>query len=140
MPLNDLKAEPMMAHLFATLDSGHSIGHYGRLVFTMVARHFLEPDELISWLGKDPEIESEQAESLLRQVESRGYNPPKRERILEWMSKQEFPICPDTEDSGQCNVYRNLEFPEEVYNRIAGFYHGETGNSEGDNAGKRRAA
>src|SRR3954454_12882956 len=86
MPLNDLKAEPMMAHLLATLDSGHSIGHYGRLVFTMVARHFLEPDELISWLGKDPEIESEQAESLLRQVESRGYNPPKRERILEWMS------------------------------------------------------
>jgi len=125
MPVNDLKTEPMMAHLLATLDAGHSIGHYGRLVFTMVARHFLEPEELISYLDKDPEVDRDRAESLVRQVESRGYNPPKRERILEWMSRQEFPICPNTEDPGQCNVYRNLDFPEDVYNRIADFYKGD---------------
>jgi len=133
MPVNDLKTEPMMAHLLATLDAGHSIGHYGRLVFTMVARHFLEPEELISWLDKDPEVDQDSAESLLRQVESRGYNPPKRERILEWMSRQEFPICPNTEDPGQCNVYRNLDFPEDVYNRIADFY-------KGDNSASTKAA
>ena len=56
MPLNDLRAEPMMAHLIATLDQGHSIGHYGRLVFTMIARHFIEPEELITHLEKDPGV------------------------------------------------------------------------------------
>ena len=122
MPLNDLKSEPMMAHLIATLDSGHSIGHYGRLVFTMVARHFLEPDELAAYLDKDPECAPGQAQSLIQQVEARGYNPPKRARILDWMSRQDFPICPDTSDPGQCNVYRNLNFPKEVYDRIAEFY------------------
>ena len=129
MPKTDLQAEPMMAHLMGTLDAGHSIGHYGRLVFTMVARHFLEPQELIAYLEKDPEIDSEQAESLVQQVEERGYNPPKRERILEWMKKQEFPICPDTGDAGQCNVYRNLEFPEKVYDHIAEYYGGHKASS-----------
>ncbi len=124
MPDTDLKAEPMMAHLIATLNSGNSIGHYGRLVFTMVARHFLEPEELAEYLEKDPEVNPEQVTSLIEQVESRGYNPPKRERVLEWMTKQDFPICPDTDDPGQCNVYRNLEFPKDVYDKIAEFYGG----------------
>ncbi len=124
MAVNDLKAEPMMAHLMATLDSGHSIGHYGRLVFAMVGRHFAERDELIDWLDKDPDCDREQVESLVQQVEARDYNPPKRERILEWMRRQEFPICPNPDDPGQCNVYRNLDFPKEVYDRIAEFYGG----------------
>jgi len=124
MPFNDLKAEPMMAHLIATLDQGQSIGHYGRLVFTMIARHFVEPEELISSLEKDPECDRRQAESLVQQVESRGYNPPKRERILDWMRRQDFPICPEPADPGQCNVYRNLDFPKEVYDKIAEFYGG----------------
>ena len=38
------------------------------------------------------------------------------------MQRQKFPICPDTEDPGQCNVYRNLEFPKEIYDKIAQFY------------------
>jgi hypothetical protein len=122
MPLEDLKKDRMMAHLIGTLDSGHTIGHYGRLVFTMVARHFLERDELIAHLTKDPECDDGRARSLVEQVESRGYNPPKRERILEWMRKQEFPVCPDTGDPTQCNVYRNLDFPQEVYERIEQFH------------------
>jgi hypothetical protein len=122
MPLDDLKQEPMMARLIATLDSGNSIGHYGRLVFTMVGRHFLETGELLSYLEKDPECDAEQARSLVAQVESRGYNPPKRERILEWMRKQDFPICENPDDPGQCNVYRNLNFPKEVYDRISEFH------------------
>ena len=111
-----------MAHLIATLDSGHSIGHYGRLVFVMVGRHFLEPDDVLSWLEKDPDCDSDQAKSLLSQVEERNYNPPKRERILDWMQKQEFPVCPNPDDPSQCNVYRNLDFPKEVYDRITQFH------------------
>jgi hypothetical protein len=122
MPLDNLKKDRMMAHLIATLDSGHSIGHYGQLVFTMVARHFIERDELIEYLTKDPECDPDRARSLVEQVESRGYNPPKRERILEWMQKQDFPLCPDTGDPTQCNVYRNLDFPKEVYERIEQFH------------------
>src|SRR5579883_317637 len=119
--MEELKKEPMMAHLIATLDSGHSIGHYGRLVFVMIARHFLERQELLEYLKKDPECDETKANSLVEQIESRGYNPPKRERILEWMSRQDFPVCPDPHDPGQCNVYRNLEFPKEVYERIEQF-------------------
>jgi hypothetical protein len=29
------------------------------------------------------------------------YNPPRRERILEWDGQQSFPICPDSDG---CNV------------------------------------
>ena len=111
-----------MAHLLDALESGVDIGQYGRLVFAMVGRHFFERDDLIAWLAKDPSLSPEEASALVQQVEARGYNPPKRERILEWMRKQEFPICAVPEDPGQCNVYRNLEFPQEVYDRIAHFY------------------
>jgi hypothetical protein len=122
MPTDELKNEPMMEHLMSTLDAGYSVGRYGRLVFAMVARHFLDPDELVEWLAKDPECDDACARSLVDQVETRDYNPPKRERILEWMRKQEFPVCPDPADPGQCNVYRNLEFPKEVYDKIEQFH------------------
>ena len=122
MPAAELKQEPMMEHLIATLESGNSIGHYGRLVFVMVARHFLDADELIAYLKKDPECDEEEARARISQVEARNYTPPKRERILEWMRKQDFPVCPEPEDPSQCNVYRNLDFPQDVYNRINEFY------------------
>lgn len=115
----------MMAHLMDTLEGGQSVGHYGRLVFAMVGRHFLEHEQVVEWLQKDPECNEESARGLMEQVEARDYNPPKRERILEWMSRQEFPVCPDPHDPNQCNVYRNLEFPQEVYEKIAQFYRGE---------------
>jgi hypothetical protein len=52
----------------------------------MVAHHFLESDELVEWLLKAGDTDE-------HQVEERGYNPPRRERILEWQSQQDFPIC-----------------------------------------------
>lgn len=122
MALEDLKKEPMMAHLLDSLEQGKDIGHYGRLVFIMVGRHFLSDAEVIQWLEKDADCDEEKARALLEQVQARDYNPPKRERILEWMGQQGFPICPDTEDRTQCNVYRNLEFPDEVYGKIQEFY------------------
>src|SRR3954453_4711764 len=93
MPLEDLRKNAMMSHLLDSLEEGQDIGHYGRLTFIMVARHFLSEDELIQQLMKDPDCDAEKARGLVKQVEARGYNPPKPDRILDWMNQQEFPIC-----------------------------------------------
>lgn len=113
-----LRSDEMMNHLLSSLESGKDIGHYGRLVFAMVAHHFLSEEELLDWLTRDRDVSREQAMALLRQVESRDYNPPRRERIVEWQSQQEFPILPRPEDPDCGNVYRNLKFPQSVYEHI----------------------
>ena len=51
-------------------------------------------------------------------VKAKNYNPPKRERILEWQKRQEFPICPNPEDPDSANVYKHLRFPDEIHERI----------------------
>jgi hypothetical protein len=120
--LDDLRKNGMMAHLMDALDRGDDIGHYGRLVFAMVARHFLAEDELIEWLQKNPDVSEAQARSLVLQVQGRDYNPPKRTRILEWQAQQDFPICPDPDDPDACNVYKDLKFPDDVYESISEYY------------------
>ena len=55
-------------------------------------------------------------------MQERGYNPPRRERILEWQSQQDFPICPNPDDPDACNVYRDLRFPDSVYEDISDYY------------------
>jgi hypothetical protein len=122
MALEDLRESPMMSHLLDALDRGEDIGHYGRLVFVMVGRHFLSDDEVVQQLTKDPDCDEQKARGLLKQVELRGYNPPKRERILEWMNQQEFPICQAADDQNACNVYKSLDFPPEVYEKISSYY------------------
>jgi hypothetical protein len=87
----------------------------------------MDREELVGLLSKDPSVDEEQVRSLLRQIESRDYNPPKRERILDWGSRQEFPICTTPQDPGQCNVFRYLEFPKEVYDKISEFYQSNGG-------------
>lgn len=131
MALKELKTDPMMAHLISALDQGRDIGHYGRLVFAMIARHFLSEKQLLEYLMKDPSVDEKTAKALLAQVQSRDYNPPKRERVLDWMGKQKFPICPDPTDPDQCNVYKNLDFPKEIYDKIQNYYEGksESGSS-----------
>ena len=47
MAVENIQKNAMMAHLLKALEAGHDIGHYGRLVFAMVARHFLLEDELV---------------------------------------------------------------------------------------------
>ena len=126
MAVEELKRDPMMAHLLASLEKGRDIGHYGRLAFVLVARHFLSEDEVLDYLMKDRDVDEHKARSLLAQVNARQYNPPKRERILDWMSKQKFAICPDPANPDQCNVYKNLDFPKEVYDRIQDFYESRT--------------
>lgn len=112
----------MMAHLIDALEGGQDIGHYGRLVFAMVAHHFLSEAELIALLQKDRDFGEDEARALVHQVEGRDYNPPRRERILEWQRQQEFPICPNPEDPDSCNVYRELRFPDSVYEDIEDYH------------------
>jgi hypothetical protein len=119
---DDLRASPMMAHLMDALEAGKDIGHFGRLVFAMVARHFLDDERLTSLLAGQPGMSEQDARAMVMQVKEKEYNPPKRERILEWQKMQEFPICPNPEDPNACNVYRELRFPDGVYEHIDEFW------------------
>ena len=107
-----------MAHLLDSLEAGNDIGHYGRLVFAMVARHFMSHQDVLAWLSRDPDLDEGDAVNMLRQVEGRDYNPPKRDRLLEWQAQQKFPILPHPEDPDCGNLYRNLKFPDTIYNHI----------------------
>ena len=122
MAVDDLRKNGMMAHLINALDAKRDIGHYGRLVFAMIARHFLHENEVMVYLVKNPGVTEEQARALYLQVQGKDYSPPRRERILEWQQEQEFPICPDPENPDSCNVYKDLKFPPEVYEHISGYY------------------
>lgn len=115
----ELRKDSMMAHLLDSLDAGKDIGHYGRLVFVMVARHFMPNEEVLTWLRRDPDLNEEDAANMLRQVEGRDYNPPKRDRILEWQAQQDFPILPHPDDPDCGNLYRNLKFPDSIYEHIS---------------------
>jgi len=119
---NKLEDSPMMAHLLKALKGGKDVGHYGRLVFAMVARHFMPEDEVVELLANQPEQDEARARAMLQQVISRDYNPPRRERILEWQAQQDFAICPNADDPRACNVYSDLRFPESVYENVNEFY------------------
>lgn len=119
---NDLRDSGMMAHLLDALEKGTDIGEYGRLTFVMVARHFLAEDEMVKLLSKQPGFNEQGAQALVLQIKERDYSPPKRERILEWQALQDFQICPSPEDPNACNVYRELRFPQEIYDRIGEFW------------------
>ncbi len=125
----NLQDSPMMAHLMTALEKGQDIGHYGRLTFAMIARHFLDEKELIRLLGNQPDHNQDEARALLVQVEGHGYNPPKRERILQWQAEQDFPICPTPDDEGSCNVYNELRFPPEVYDHIRDYWQEHNGET-----------
>ena len=118
----------MTAHLMDSLQDGKDIGHYGRLVFAMVARHFADDDEVVEWLVKDSDFSEPDARSLMSQVQGRDYNPPRRERVLEWQSQQDFPICPNPDDPDACNVYKDLQFPDAVYEHIAEYRDAKSEN------------
>ncbi len=113
----ELRKDPMMAHLLDSLAAGTDVGHYGRLTFAMVARHFLPHEQVLAWLTKDNDFSEEDANNMLHQVEGRDYSPPRRERLLEWQSEQDFKFIDESDpDSG--NLYRNLKFPQEIYQHI----------------------
>lgn len=117
MSVEQLRESPTMNRMLDALDRGEDIGHYGRLTFAMAARYFVENEELAGLLAKDQDCTEEEARALVQQVEEKGYNPPRRERILQWQEEQEFQMVdPDDPDAG--NLYNELSFPDEVFKDI----------------------
>jgi hypothetical protein len=126
--LDALREDSMMAHLLDALDRSEDIGHYGRLTFAMIARHFLTDDEVLAELTKDSDFSEDDARQMLVQVEGRDYSPPRRNRILEWQAEQSFPIIPNADDPDCGNVYKSLRFSKETYSHI-GHYQEEKAHS-----------
>jgi hypothetical protein len=122
----NLRDSPMMAHLLDALEAGKDIGHYGRLTFVMIARHFMDEEELLHLLAKQPDHNEQDMRALIVQVNTHDYNPPKRDRILEWQAQQDFPICPTPDDPDSCNVYSELRFPDGIYANIDEYYGEQT--------------
>lgn len=118
MAVEDLRQSPMMAHMLDALNNGEDIGHYGRLVFAMIGRHFVDNDELVGLLAKDRDADEQEIRALVLQVGEKGYSPPRREKILQYQEQQEFPICPNPDDPDACNPYQELQFPDAVYEAI----------------------
>lgn len=123
--VDELRKDPMMVHLLDALDAGTDIGHYGRLTFSMVARHFLPHEQVIAYLTKDKDFTEDQAAQMLHQVEGRDYSPPRRERLLEWQREQDFQFI-DAADPDSGNLYRNLKFPQEIYDHIGHYQDAKT--------------
>lgn len=54
-------------------------------------------------------------------------------RSLRWYTcliRQGFPICPDSDDPDSCNVYKNLDFPEKMYDHISEYQSTKMGSAE----------
>lgn len=111
----------MMAHLQDALADGQDIGHYGRLTVAIVGRYFLDQNEMVELLRQGRGIDEGEAKALVQQVTDHRYNPPSREQILEWQQHQDFPLCPNPDDPDACNLYRDLRFPEAVYEDIEAY-------------------
>jgi hypothetical protein len=118
MSLKDLQRSPTMRYLLDALNEGKDIGHYGRLTFAMAAHDFLDKEELAKILLKGKGADEQQIHALVQQVEARDYNPPSRQRILEWQANQDFKICPNEDDPNACNLYQELDLPDEVFENI----------------------
>ena len=131
MAIEDLRKNATMAHLLDALDEGEDIGHYGRLVLAIVARHFVEEDELVALLAQDRDVDEDKARGLVRQVAEADYSPPSADTIRDYESRQDFPILADPDDPDAGNVYRDLDFPDEVYESISA-YHEEKATAEAD--------
>lgn len=118
----ELLKSPTMSRLLSDIREGIDIGRFGRLVFTMVARHFLAEEEILSLLAAQPNESEESAKAMVFQVKTHNYNPPKRDRILQWQSQQEYKIIQNAADPLAGNLYHELRFPDKTYNHILQFW------------------
>jgi DNA primase large subunit len=125
----NLRDSPMMAHLLDALNDGTDIGHYGRLTFVMIARHFLNEDEIVKLLSKQPDHNETEARALMQQVKARDYNPPKRERILQWQGSRISPSVPHL---------MNLALAMYTPNCVSHPIYTKTSTSSGKSAPKQR--
>src|SRR5262249_4210255 len=117
-----LRASPTMARLLDAVEEGTDIGHFGRLTFAIVARHFMDEEELVGLLASQPGEDETKARALVLQVKQRDYSPPKRERLLQWQRQQDFPLLANEDDPEAGNLYRELRFPDGIYDHIQEFW------------------
>jgi hypothetical protein len=119
---DELRSSPTMSRLLDAMEAGDDIGHYGQFTFVTVARHFMDEEAILSLLERQPEMDRPKANALLEHVKERGYNPPHRERILDQQARGGFRIIENPQDPDCGNLYRELEFPDEVYEDINQYY------------------
>jgi hypothetical protein len=84
----------------------------------MLAHYFVDDEELVQLLAKDGDTDENKARALVQQVEEKGYNPSRRDWIVEWREQQDFQIYPNPDDPDACNVYNELTFPDGLYEDI----------------------
>jgi hypothetical protein len=52
--------------------------------------------------------------------------------LLEWQSRQKFAIIPNPDDPDSGNLYRELAFPEDVYEDIEEYWEEKAEADSGD--------
>lgn len=134
-----LRSSPMMARLLDALDAGTDIGHYGRLTFVIVARRFMGDAEILDLLKRQPGHDQREMAALVQQVSDHDYSPPSRERIIEWQARQDYQMLPEADDPTAGNLYRELRFPDEVYEHIEEFYEERADAEDGTSHGAPHA-
>ncbi|WP_119067853.1 hypothetical protein [Rubrobacter indicoceani] len=117
MSVEDLRQSKTMTNLLDGLENGEDVGHYGRLTLAMVGRYFVSDEDLAELLAKDPDCTGQEARALVGQVAEKGYNPPRRERLIEWQAEQDFKFV-DANNPDAGNLYSELQFPDEVFEDI----------------------
>jgi predicted Ser/Thr protein kinase len=120
-----LRRSDVMSRLMDDLEAGVDVGHYGRLTYAIVARFFQPQEEIVALLARQPDQDEIKAAGMVEQVVERGYSPPKRERLLEWQAKQDYPIIADPDDPAAGNLYRDLEFPDDTYDHISEYHEAQ---------------
>lgn len=120
--METLRKSPTMARLLEALEAGKDIGHYGQFTFVTVARHFLDDNQIVGLLARQPEMDQGKAQALVLHIQERGYNPPRRETILGHQAQGGFPIIANPDDPDSGNLYRELSFPDTVYEDINDYY------------------
>lgn len=129
-----LRRSPTMARMLDAMEESVDIGHYGQFMFATVARHFMDEDKIVDLLAQQPGFDEPKARALFEHVEERNYNPPQRERILEHQARGGFQIIPNPQDPDGGNLYRELDFPETVYEDINHYYEERAGVEPGAEA------
>ena len=97
----------------------------------MVGRHFMDEDELVQYLTKNSDFDADQGARRWSSRCAARLQPAPPQRILEWQAQQDFPICPGGDDPDACNVYRNLKFPDGVYENIQEYHEQKAGAFDG---------
>lgn len=136
----DMRKSHMMASLWDDLKIGVDIGHFGRLLFCIVARHFMEEEQIIKLLTSGQQMLPEDAQAMLLNVNERNYNPPRPSVIRKWQQKQRYKIIPDehAHDLAYGNLYSELRFPQEIYDQVGEFYK-EAAKDVGAPGAKKKA-